>query len=335
MFTRQITKEETQGLKGILSILVLLCHLRSYIGFVDSNSILSSVFVAFGYVPVAIFFFLSGYGLSVQYFRKKDYMASFFRKRVLGTYIKYVFIILCYAALFLLVKMLKPQLLLQSFLFGGTIVVNGWYFQAIILLYIIFGIIYKLKLNENIKIILLFVGMLLYILLSVFVCEGNHWYQSVLCFPLGFLYNYIHISLPKNENANKKANLIISICKIIVGVSLLILKLFVNIPNVLNTILLPVAVVIFVTGMNELKLLRPCNNAVCKFLGTVSLEIYAVHGAMITIFRSGYLYIKNDILFLIVVLAASIICSIALNFVFKFIDKIVKNIGEKKWKTAQ
>ncbi len=329
-----IAKEQTQGLKGILCILVVLCHLRSYLAPVDNSAVLSSLFVAFGYISVALFFFLSGYGLSAQYYKKPDYMKPFFKNRVLNLYIKYVIIILCYAVLFFAVGLIDYKLLAQSFFFGGTIVVNGWYFQAVILMYIIFGIVYKLRMNDKLKLILFFIGTGLYILIAKLICDSNHWYQSVLCFPLGFLYNFVNVKTDR-EKGNTALKLIHSLLKIIIGIALMVVKAsFVGIPDWLNTLLIPIAAVLFITGLSECGVLRICNNPVLKFMGGISLEMYAVHGAVITVLRSSFIWIKNDLLFLVLVLSVSILGSAMLNFIFKQIDKMLKNGRNKNAASA-
>ena len=64
-----LSKERTVALRGILALMVLICHLHARVE-LFSNSILGTLFASFGYLAVAVFFFLSGYGLTESY--KKD-----------------------------------------------------------------------------------------------------------------------------------------------------------------------------------------------------------------------------------------------------------------------
>jgi len=66
---------------------------------------------------------------------------------------------------------------------------------------------------------------------------------------------------------------------------------------------------------------------VFNFLGNISFELYAVHGAVLTILRSSFIWIDNDLLFLIMVIIISIAFARILSSIFKKIDKRVRDNG--------
>lgn len=116
----RISKDESTGLKGLLAILVMLCHCRSYIHAIDGHKTLGQVLIAFGFVSVGVFFFISGYGVQESCDRKPDYIKRFPRNRILPLYLKYLILVICYAVLLAIGGVLKKELLLPSlFIFGG------------------------------------------------------------------------------------------------------------------------------------------------------------------------------------------------------------------------
>ena len=61
-----ILKDNTIWLHGVLAILVFVSHLPNYMGLFLGNT-LGSVLQSYGSWCVALFFFLSGYGLYTSY----------------------------------------------------------------------------------------------------------------------------------------------------------------------------------------------------------------------------------------------------------------------------
>ena len=86
-----LSLEYTKYLKGILALVVVFCHIQY-------DRINLPIFKVFNYVgnfAVALFFFLSGYGLMSQYVKKGNkYLQGFFRKRILKLIIIYLVFIM-------------------------------------------------------------------------------------------------------------------------------------------------------------------------------------------------------------------------------------------------
>lgn len=319
----EITKQGSTALKGVLSILVLLCHCRSYIRVIDSNFILSQIFITFGYGSVGFFFFLSGYGLMAQYSKKQDYLKYFLKNRVLVFYIKYMLLVIGYGGLFFVAGLFNLQLFIKSFLFGGTVVVNGWYFQATLFLYLVFFAAFfgKIENGNTKKLVFLLAGIILYI----FVCKGlkleSHWYQSVLCLWFGTLY----YQYQEKFGLSVKCGALF----LAAGILLLILKSNGWLPVFLNTVAVTAIVICLIFAVISSGVLYGKGSKLLTFLGGISLELYAVHGAYITIFRSGILWIKNDFVFLSIVLFFSILSAWILHKFFSAVERLIKNNDKK------
>ena len=116
-------------LKGIFAVMVLLTHMHGRVA-LFSNSIVGTLFSAFGYLAVSGFFFLSGFGLTEQS-KKEGYIKAFPKRKVLPFYL-----LCCVSVLIYLLRdiIFANQISLigvvKSFLWGDTVVENGWYLQA-------------------------------------------------------------------------------------------------------------------------------------------------------------------------------------------------------------
>ena len=96
-----LSLQNTTCLKGILSICILICHLWGPL--IEGNPSLGDgiignavgrICAVLGYLSVALFLFLSGYGLFVQYQKQgEDYLDGFLLKRVVPLYLINVIII--------------------------------------------------------------------------------------------------------------------------------------------------------------------------------------------------------------------------------------------------
>ena len=310
-----INKEQTTAIKGLLAILVVLCHLRSYITIVDSNFWLHKIFVAFGYLSVGCFFFLSGYGLNIQYKKKKDYMQNFVKNRIFPFYIKYLIILFAYIALFAVSgNGINIPLLCKSFFIGGTLVINGWYLQASLLLYVLF--FFSFRFTKKHRHICMLLGIIGYMILCIAFNFGSHWYQSVCCFLIGIFYCEIHDS---KYNFTLWHGLIAALLFVAITFCSMI-----NTNPYLNVLLVTVSSSLMILLMGATPLKQKLNSIILRKIGEISLELYAVHGAIITILRSSFIWIKNDFLFVAVVLGLSFIGALIFSKILKLSNKLIK-----------
>lgn len=167
-----LSPNNTKALKGIMAIAVVLSHIYTSGVFRFESSALAFIFGSvLGYVPVSVFFFLSGYGLMCSYKSKgKDYIRHFPRNRLLPFYITIVLAIIIYFILHISMgDGVSLFQLFKSFTLGGTIITYGWYLQTILLLYFIFWLCFSLKIEDTKKVYVFCLAVSILYVVSYFI----------------------------------------------------------------------------------------------------------------------------------------------------------------------
>lgn len=97
-----------------------------------------------GYLSVAVFLFLSGYGLAYKSMEadeanSNDYICSFPKRRLIPYYMIYILTSSVYACLSVIEHgEVNLWTALRIFGIGDSVIMNGWYLQALFLLYLVF-----------------------------------------------------------------------------------------------------------------------------------------------------------------------------------------------------
>jgi len=318
--------KETTVLKCLFAILVILSHLRYHISFVYNNAILMNAFNYLGHISVGGFFFISGYGLYYSFINKPNYLKGFLRNRFLTIYLRDVALIVLYSIILLCFGEFDWKLFIKSFFIGGTVIIYGWYIQAIIVFYICFWLIFILKIKNEIKILIFTAFAFIYIALCMILNLGWYWYQSILCLPLGMLWcnYYNNISRIVKFLGNYFVNIVVFLTVI----AAVVLSVYFDFSPITN--------LLFVTAVSTILVLSLINSGIIKFIivrpiifiGSLSFEIYALHGAFIKIFRGAFLWIDNTLLFVASVLISTILTAFLLNLLFKFLDSKTRKSAE-------
>jgi len=69
-----------------------------------------------------------------------------------------------------------------------------------------------------------------------------------------------------------------------------------------------------------------CLGPIVKFLGTITLELYLIHNLFIDLFKSPFVYVKSDTLYLYLVILSSVAFAFPLK---KLDDYLIKLINGK------
>lgn len=309
----------TNCVKGIFALCVLLHHLYQHSGLFHDTYI-GVIFQGLGYLSVAMFFFLSGYGLRISHnIKGYQYVNAIPQKRMRPLYLQCIVLIALYTVLYIVIgKEVKASVVLQSFLWGNTMIVNGWYLQTILVLYglyfIIYGIVGHEKQNKINLHIGMFAALVIYALICIFFGKTITWYQSVFTFFLGIVWCDYKEWFDKVLNKHWRANGITAfITFAILFIAGLKIKYF--------TILTTSAFVVFIM---ILLMKIPVNFAVTRWLGRHCFEIYVMQGVPLLLFHSDVIYIENKWLYVLVCTVTTLILSIGTQPVFRFISSMIK-----------
>lgn len=201
-----LSKDTTNSIKGIFILLIVISHALPYItrcGYAYSgtgDSLLMTFFYLMSQLVVVMFLFYSGYGVGESIKSKGDsYVQAMPRHRILGTLLNFDVAVIVFIIVGILLGLSFPleQYLLS--LTGWSSVRNSnWYIFVILLCYLMNYITLRLPVSKpSCRVALLFAlcaGCLL--VLSFF--KDNYWFNTILCYPLGFMYSTYKDSIERH-----------------------------------------------------------------------------------------------------------------------------------------
>ena len=315
-----LSNKSTKSLKGLLALLIIFHHVSQKITTGENFS----NFEYMGRYIVALFFFLSGYGLYFQYSNNATYMENFLKKRLVRIFIPFfVFIVIYVFYRATLGEVVNVDFFLSFWRDHSNIVYNGWFVNSIIVLYVIFYVSFKMKDSKSSFYMLIFLT-LVYIFLKVYQNHGDWEYVSMMAFLLGIFWMKNRISIDKYIEENYFVFLVsFSILMYVFRHYEAIMK-NIGITNkyvyygIVGNLCTMVFVVYFLLLTNKLDF----SNKYLNFLGDISFEIYMIHG--LVMHYLGKFFVSspvNDVIYTIVVLLVSIVFAYYIKKLIIVIEK--------------
>lgn len=311
----------TKALRGIMALTIILCHSRGRMLLIN-DTIVGAFFTALAYLVVGMFFFLTGYGLRESSVRKSDYKNKFFKSRILTFYVDCLIFISIYVAYRIFTK--------QEVSIGGVIgsatvfdtyVINGWYLQVAVLVYLGFYIAWKISGGKYEKIILLTL-LAVYIITWWLSDKTITWVQSILGIPMGYLWSEKKNELDAFINKHYVSMLIggaVSLFSMVI-----IGNWYVN--GILSVAIKAISVCFFIIlSICVLKAI-PIKNKLFIYLGEISLELYVVHGLWIDILGNDIDTWGKTVMFFAAVMVCSILTASVLHKLIKQVNLLIKRI---------
>ena len=317
-----LSNKSTKSLKGLLALLIIFHHISQKITTGENFS----NFEYMGRYIVALFFFLSGYGLYFQYSNNATYMENFLKKRLVRIFIPFfIFIVIYVIYRATLGEVVNVDFFLSFWKDHSNIIYNGWFINSIIVLYVIFYVSFMNKDSKISEYKLVFLT-LVYIFWKVYQDHGDWEYVSIMAFLLGVFWMKNRVSIDKLLEKNYFIFLVsFSILMYVFHYYEDIMK-NIGITNkyvyygIVGNLCTMVFVVYFLLLTNKLNF----SNKYLDFLGDISFEIYMIHG--LVMHYLGKFFVSsgvNDVLYTIVVLFVSIVFA---YYIKKLIIIIEKNI---------
>lgn len=306
-----ITKESTTEIKGIAILMVIIGHISSIYG--------KSVLNYMGSFGVALFLFISGYGLAMSY--SKNGLKDFFRKKFINIFIPYVAITTIWIIRDLIKGIFYPfktyVLLLIGFDYNRTIDATMWYISFIILWYIAFYLVFKYVNKNFFKVISLFIISFLFFIFKktdIMIDFSWQWSLHAFTFSIG-----VASALYLKKILDLRSILILNITSLIFVVFLLnkihestYIQMSVNI-----------LITIFVITLEIIKGNRIKYSKGLCLAGKYSYELYLVEGYLTRLFS-----LENRIIALIIYVITLILLSYIMKKMFNIFFR--KTISKKQ-----
>lgn len=300
-----MTKEKSMMIKGGLALCILIHHILEFVS--NSDKIYP---VHVGYLLVAAFFWISGYGVRKSLLKKEQYLDGFLAKSISKLYVPFLVVSAIYIGVrycFGITYSLK--MILTSMIGIRTIASFSWFVFEIIALYIVFYFAFVVSKKHGE--FLVFLTTLAFIWFAYQKEMDTYWYVSTLAFPFGMFTASREKIFAKCVFQSKKLCLVSTILLIVTtfGASTDILGEFFNSQDAIQVISSISAIIasLFACMMIGFLASRMSgkNYTFLTFWGQNSYELYLMQGLFVRGFKE-IVIISNDFLYAALVVAFSL-----------------------------
>ncbi len=328
---------QTKALQGFFALCVMLHHISQKTSTLATDPAYRAhalfPFVSVGHFFVGIFLFCSGYGLYTSYRRKPDYLKGFLRRRILPVLTAFYGAGLLFLAVrvFMGERMGKKLFVLYA---AGFRLANpyAWFAVALPVFYLIFFFSFRFCKKEQQAVACTALGIFFYILACTLLgrgpwwLQGEWWYNSAPLFVAGILFARHEERI--TDAVKKHYPLFLCLSLALTGAFYLLSRLTASQvssgsfssgigPRLLSAwlCLLPQAAAAFsfVSFVFLLGMKIRIGNGFLRFMGTITLEFYLLHGLYVELLGPSFLgilpslcYIKNAALYAAAVAALSL-----------------------------
>ncbi len=332
-----LSRDSMKALQGFAAILIMLHHVsqKTCAYGIPQEYLRHGLepFINMGFLLVALFFFCSGYGLTISEMNNVNYMDDFLKKRVVP-------LIIPFALSNVIFLRLEASKGIDSN-FGFFANTYSWFVVVIFIVYIFFWLIYRTYIKDSIKLILMTVSIVAFMVISYNLGNGEWWINSLPSFVVGMIYAKNNTKI--TAFIRKKYPLWVTLFAILFSsaffLSNYVYKEFWGVDlytfPIIKVVLQMICSTMFVLLIFTIGMKVRIGNPVLNFLGKYTLELYLFHVVFVEIFAycfifpfcKPYFYISNNLLYLLAVIAITIPVAIAVHYANGFIVKLVYKIN--------
>ncbi len=188
---------DTYSLRGIAMLMIIISH--TFNGYpVGSTDVYYPLWMnwlhmeLWGGMGVAVFLFLSGYGLFTTLSLKKRIDRRYFflkGRRLFEPYIIYWIVEIIVLAIFSREE-ISMNLFTEIVTFSIHPDVENWFFKVIVVLYVIMLLLFTIRLHNIVRITIISALSIASLFIMKELGFGQWWWNNILCFPLGVLFAY-------------------------------------------------------------------------------------------------------------------------------------------------
>ena len=200
-----LSRDCTNSIKGVFILLIVISHSIPYFkdcGYLFANpgdSLFLPFFFLLSQLVVVMFLFYSGYGVGESFKSKGDtYVKAMPRHRILGTLLNFDVAVLVFMVVDLLLGIeLTANQCLLSLTAWKNIGNDNWYIFVILLCYLMTYIVLRLPISKSSHRVVLLFGLCVICMIVLSFYKGTYWFNTILCYPLGFMYSTYKESIEK------------------------------------------------------------------------------------------------------------------------------------------
>ncbi|MCR5795209.1 MAG: acyltransferase family protein [Solobacterium sp.] len=259
--------------RGFFALLVILHHMAQR---VTAKGLLW-IYYDTGFLAVAMFFFYSGYGLMKKGIAQKK---GFFRKRLPGVLMPYIETMFLYWILYALTGDVKsPGSLLLEHFHNESGISFLWYVFSYLAWILFLGISLHFCREDRHILYAACLFAALYIAVCLVTVPQFFWiYNTVLLIPCGCAWAYYETDILAWIRKHYAA--VLSLSLLVFGVSFIgHADIILRVPAYM------LSAVSFMIFLNTVTMKRRPGSMALSFLGTISYEIYVLHGIPVTFLR--------------------------------------------------
>ncbi len=310
------------------------------------------LFVPVGYLFVSIFLFCSGFGLYKSYKGKENYLQGFVKRRILPLVLTYY----TTGVIFFIVRLLMGEEMdaaqMFYYLSGAQLCnPNTWYVIAVPIFYLGFYLAFRFIKKDDLALLATILVIAVYTVIGIHIdhndwwFRGEWWYNSVHMFSFGLIFARFEQPVTNHVKKFYWFYLILMIAAFAF--------LYPASEDALNTygyygqdygapdkmqrrwicLLYQIGTTAtFTFSVFLINMKVRFGNKALKFMGTITLEFYLIHGLFVELFGYDFMelvpsiyYIRSVTLFVIVVVVLSLPSAILLQ---KLHNRILR-IGQK------
>ena len=346
-----LSLEQTKAIQGFLAICIMLHHIaqKTCASWIQPQTRIVhglDMFVPIGYLLVSVFLFFNGYGVYKSYHTKENYLDGFIKKRILPVVLAlYTTTMIFFIARLLVGEKMDAK---QVILYLTSIQLcnpNTWYVIVLPFFYLAFYFSFKFIKKDGLAVLATTAFVVLYMLLGTRIdhndywIRGEWWYNCVFLFPVGIIFAKFEDKIIPHL---KKHYWVYLVAALLLFYPLYIYSGFIcNIfgyygdnwgapdtvfrrrVSLLSQVFLTTEFVFTVLLIN---MKVAFGNKFLKFMGTITLEFYLIHGLYVELFGwqfdggvpSPY-HIKYVLVYVLVVFALGVPSAMLLKKLHGFI----------------
>lgn len=313
---KQFGKEESTNMKGVLVLLVFLHHAFQYGAISHSSTIFSFIFDSLGYLSVACFFYISGYGNYLTSQRVTGGGKYLIKNRFIPIYAINLSLLVVWLFLYYTYNHpISGSEIASSLLLGKTLVPMGWYIQCYCIITLLYAA--SITINKGKQFVFMTLFLCIYWLCCFVLNMPSNWYVSVFPFLLGMCVSGSH-----KINDYIITAVVISLFILCISICIYYKTTMPIIRDLTKTLM----AICFSFNLYAFFKSYKIKFSPLKFLGERSLEMYLMQGVVFLLLKWKGLTFSNSLLFFIISLFLCLILGTIAHPVFVLIMGKAKTI---------